>query len=85
MEGFLSQGVMLDLDVLKQGSPTFLVLGTSFREDYFPMDRWEKGWFQDDVSALYLLYTLFLLLLRQLHLGSSGIRSLEVGTPVDGL
>ena len=81
LESFLSQGMILDLDVLKQGSPTFLVPGTSFGEDYFPMDRWEKGWFQDDLSALYLLYTLFLLLLHQLHLRSWGTRSRRLGMP----
>jgi len=32
-------------------------------------------WFQDDSSSLCLLCTLFLLLLHQLHLRSSGIRS----------
>lgn len=36
---------------------------------------------QDDSSALRLLCTLFLLLLHQLHLRSSGIRSHRVGTP----
>ena len=36
-------------------------------------------WFQDDSSALHLLYTLFLLLSHfQLHLRSSGIRSLII-------
>ena len=38
-------------------------------------------WFQDDSSALHLLCTLFLLLLHQLHLRSSGIRSWRLGTP----
>ena len=38
-------------------------------------------WFQDDSSALHLLCTLFLLL-HQLHLRSSGIRSRRLGTPV---
>ena len=33
------------------------------------------GWFQDDSSALHLLCILFLLLLHQFHLRSSGIRS----------
>ena len=32
------------------------------------------GWFQDDSNALHLLCTLFLLLLHQLHLRSSGDR-----------
>ena len=37
------------------------------------------GWFQDDSSVLCLLCTLFQLLLYQLHLGSSGIRSQRLG------
>ena len=40
------------------------------------------GWFQDDSSELYLLCTLFLLLLHQFHLRSSGIRFQRLGTPV---
>ena len=45
--------------------------------------RWrgERGWFGDDSSTLRLLCTLFLLLLHQLHLRSSGIRSWSLGTP----
>ena len=35
------------------------------------------GWFGDDSSTLHL----FLLLLHQLHLRSSGIRSQRLGTP----
>ena len=42
------------------------------------------GWFEDDSSALHLLCILFLLLLHQLHLRSSGIRSWRVGTPALG-
>ena len=38
--------------------------------------------FGDDSSALHLFCTLFLLLLLQLHLRSSGIRSRKLGTPV---
>ena len=44
----------------------------------------EEGWLrwsQDDSSTLHLLFTLFLLLLHQLHLRSSGIRSRKLGTP----
>ena len=37
---------------------------------------------RDDSSTLSLLHTLFLLLLHQLHLRSSGIRSWRLGTPV---
>ena len=42
---------------------------------------WVRGWFQDDLIPLHLLCTLFLLLLHQLHLRSSGIRSRRLGTP----
>ena len=37
-------------------------------------------WFGDDARALHLLCTLFLLLLYQLHLRSSGVRSWRLGT-----
>ena len=40
------------------------------------------GWFEDVSSTLHLLYTLFLLLLTQLHLISSGIRFQRLGTSV---
>ena len=43
------------------------------------------GWgvyFQNDSSTSHLLYILFQLLLDQLHLRSSGIRSRRLGTPV---
>jgi len=43
--------------------------------------RGEGEWFWDDSSTLHLLCTLFLLLLYQLHLRSSGIRSWSLGTP----
>ena len=39
------------------------------------------GCFQDDSSTLHLLCTLFLLLLHQFPLRSSGIRSQRLGTP----
>ena len=39
------------------------------------------GWFLDDSSASHVLCTLFLLLLHQLHLRSSGIRSQRLGIP----
>ena len=39
------------------------------------------GWFQDYSSALHSLCTLFLLLLHQLQLRSSGIGSWRLGTP----
>ena len=56
--------------------------GTGFTEDSFSTGRGRAGgWFQDDSSALHLLCTLFLLLLYQLHLRSSGIRSQRLETP----
>ena len=51
----------------------------------FPHELEKGGWFQDDSSALHLLCTLFLLLLHQLHLRSSGIRSRRLGTPLSAL
>ena len=45
----------------------------------FPQTGFE-GQFGHDSSALHLLCTLFLLLLPQLHLRSSGIRSQRLGT-----
>ena len=61
----------------------FLAPGTGLGEDNFSMGQGGGGgrrWFWDDSSALHLLCTLFLLLLYQLHLRSSGIRSLSLGT-----
>ena len=58
----------------------FLAPGPSFMEDSFPGAR--GGYeFQDDSNTLHLLCTLFLLLLHQLHLSSSGIRSRRSGDP----
>ena len=48
-------------------------------ENNFSMD-WGRGWFHDVSSALHLLCILFLLLLHQLYLRSSGIRSWRLGT-----
>ena len=62
-----------------QESQAFLAPGTGFMEDNFPTD-WGRGWFLDDSSTLHLLCTLFLLLLHQLHLRSTGIRSRRLGT-----
>ena len=42
---------------------------------------WVGDGFGDDSSELHLLCTLFLLLLHQLHLRSSGFRSWRLGTP----
>ena len=67
---------------LNQWAPTFLAPGTSFVEDNLPQTGSGDG-FWDDSSALHLLCTLFLLLLlHQLHLRSSDIRSWRLGTPV---
>lgn len=49
-------------------------------EGSFSSDLWE-GWFLEDSSELHLLCSLFLLLLHQLHLGSSAIRFWRSGTP----
>ena len=40
-----------------------------------------EGWFRNDSSTLHVLCTLFLLLLYQLHLRSSDIKSWRWGTP----
>ena len=47
----------------------------------FPRTGVGGGWFQDDSRALHLFCTLFLLLVHQLHLRSSGFRSWRLGTP----
>ena len=49
------------------------------RRQFFYKPEW--GWFWGDSSLLHLLYILFLLL-HQLHLRSSSIRSQMSGTPV---
>ena len=69
------------LSLLIQQSPTFLSPGTGFMEDSFSVDPGGWGCFGDDLRALHVLCTLFLLLLHQLHLKSSGIRSQRLGTP----
>ena len=48
---------------VEQWSPAFLAQVTGLVEDIFSMDE-GGGWFQDDSSSLYLLYTSFLLLLH---------------------
>ena len=67
--------------LLEQRSPTFSAPGTDLMVDSFPTSWGGSGWFWDDSSTLHLLCTLFLLLLHQLHLRSSGIRSWRLGTP----
>ena len=62
---------------LRQWSPIFSAPGSvSWNTIFFQM-RW-TGWFQNDSSILYILCTL--LLLYQLYLRSSGIRSWRLGT-----
>ena len=56
-------------------SPTFLTPRTSFMKYNFSHGLGRGGWFGDDSSTLHL----FLLLLHQLHLRSSGIRSWRLG------
>ena len=51
------------------------------RQRFYPLGVGVGGWFRDDASAVPLWCTLFLLLLHQLHLRSSGIRSQRLGTP----
>ena len=69
---------------LHQWPPTFRHQGAVWRKTIF---AWISGWgrwldgFRVSPSALHLLCTLFLLLLHQLHLRSSGIRSQSLGTP----
>ena len=76
----------LGVSCINQWSPTFLVRGTSFKEDNFPMDCVGEQ-FQDDSNPLHLLCSLFLLLLYQLHFRSTGSqrlgtnRSQRLGTP----
>ena len=55
---------------------------TDFVEDSF-FTSWAES-ISDNSSALHLLCTLSLLLLHQLHLSSSGIRSQRLGTPILG-
>ena len=63
---------------MKQQSQTFLAPGTGFGLTMFPCTR-VVG---DVSSTLHLLCPLFLLLLHQLNLRSSGIRSWRLGTLV---
>ena len=65
---------------LIQWSPTFSAPGTSFVEDH-GRGRGGFSMMQALHSALHLLCTLFLLLLHQLHLRLSSIRSQRLRTP----
>ena len=72
------------IQVLEQRSPTIWAQGSSFMEENFSMDLvgvGEGGWFRDALRALHVSCALFLLLLHQLHLRSSGIRSRRLGAP----
>ena len=66
-------------NTINQESPTFLAPGTVFMEDNISMDWRVWEWFWDDSCTLHLLCPL--LLLNQLHLRSSGIRSQRSRTP----
>ena len=48
--------VSFKLPVLEQQSLTFLAPGTGFMEYSFSIDWAGGGWFQDDSSALHLLF-----------------------------
>ena len=63
------------------GSPqSFWHQGLVLWKTIFPHTR-NGGCFQDDSSALHSLCTLFLFLLHQFHIISSGIRFQRLGTP----
>ena len=68
--------------ILKQWSPTFLAPGTDFVEYNFFTDPACEGFGM--IQTHYIYCALFLLILHQLHLRSSGIRSgiRSLGTPV---
>ena len=86
LDGFCSCWLLFDLKILLQLNQSSSSLpsrvGTSFAEDNFSTDSGGEGWIWDDSHALHLLRTVFLLLLHQLYLRSSGIRSWRLGTPV---
>ena len=83
LDGFCSCWLLFDLKRLLQLNQSSSSLpsriGTSCADD-FSTDSGGEGWFGDDSNALHL----FLLLLQQLHLRSSGIRSWRLGTPARG-
>ena len=61
---------------LRAAVPNFLAPGTGFVEDNFSTDNFFHG----NSRALHILCTSFLLLLHQLHLRLSGIRSQRLAT-----
>ena len=81
--GDLDHGAMEILSV-EQRSPNFWHQGPVLLKMIFPCTGLGEGLVEDDSSTLDLLCTLFLLLLHQLHLRSSDIRSQGLGTPVVG-
>ena len=66
----------------KSGPQHFWHQGPVSWKTIFLWTRVLAGWFQDASSPLHSLCTLLLLLLYQLHLRSSGIRSWRLGTPI---
>ena len=60
--------------------PNIFGIRDQFWGRQFSTDQRWGVWFRDDSSAFHLLSTLFLILLYQLHLRSSGIRSQNLGT-----
>lgn len=76
----ISKMELIWIFILEQWSSAFLAPGTCLWKTIFPGAKGQGGWFQYDSSALPLLCTLFLGLLHELHLRSSGIRA-EVGEP----
>ena len=62
------------------GPQPFWHQGPVLWKTMFSMDWRGRRRFGDDSGGLYLLCTLFLLSLHQLHLRSSGIRSCRLGT-----
>ena len=67
-------------DMLCGGPQPFWHQGLASWKTIFPQTG-QGGWFKDDSSTLLLLNALFLLLLHQLQLRSSGISSRGSGTP----
>ena len=65
---------------VQQQSPSFSQQGPVSWKTTFPQMWWWEGWFGDYSRTLHVLCTLFLLLLHQLHLGPSGIRSQRLRT-----
>ena len=65
---------------VQQQSPSFSQQGPVSWKTTFPQMWWWEGWFGDYSSTLHVLCTLSLLLLHQLHLGPSGIRSQRLRT-----